>query len=97
MGSKLTFCYWFGGKFVEENGDVVYVGGMGRTFEVNPVDLCLKYLFNLGEMWVKSNLIEGLFYSVPGVPLKDGLRKILVEDDAFQLSQIAILNLFVEV
>ncbi|CAO2817776.1 unnamed protein product [Amaranthus hypochondriacus] len=84
MDTKFTFYNWFGGKFVEKNAAVVYIGGMGRTFEFNPVDLCLKYLFNMGEMCVNSNLIEGLFYCVPGVPLKDGLRKILVEDDAFQ-------------
>ncbi|CAO2813618.1 unnamed protein product [Amaranthus hypochondriacus] len=85
MDSKFKFSYWFGGKFVEENVAIVYVGGMGRTFEVNPVDLCLKYLFNLGEMCVNSKIIEGLFYCVPGVPLKDVLRKILIEDDVFQL------------
>ena len=70
---------------------------MGRTFDVDPVDLCLKYLMNLGEMCVNSKIIEGLFYCVPGLALKEDLRKIVVEDDAFQLGQTAILNRYVDV
>ena len=96
MDNNFTFCYWFGGKFVEENDGVVYVGEMGRTFNADLVDLCLKYLMNLGEMCVKSKIIEGLFYCVPGRALKEGLRKIVAEDDAFQLGQTAILNRYVD-
>ena len=52
---------------------------------------------NLGEMCVDSKIIQGLFYCVSDMALKEGLRKIVVEDDAFQLGQTAILNRYVDV
>lgn len=64
---------------------------MGRTLVVDRLDICLNYVMNLAEKCIHIKIIEGLYYLVHGLAMKEGLRKI-VEDDVFQLGQTTILN-----
>ena len=57
-------CY--GGKFQESKGGIMYVGGFGRIFPIDPNCLSMEYLMNLTIKWNGDRGIESIYYLNPG-------------------------------
>ena len=50
MNSNICLKFRHGGKCKESiNGEIEYVGGFGRTFFVDPNDLCWDFIWALAE------------------------------------------------
>uniref|UniRef100_A0A803LCE1 PB1-like domain-containing protein n=1 Tax=Chenopodium quinoa TaxID=63459 RepID=A0A803LCE1_CHEQI len=58
------------------NGELVYSGGEGRIFSVDPDELCYFDFIGMAKSCGQYKGIDGLFYLVPGMYLVDGIRKI---------------------
>ena len=76
---------------------MTYLGGMDRTFEVNPDNLCFDFLMSPAAKCIEQRYIEGLYYVKPGMTLKDGLRNVVREVGAFHLGKTAVESRFVDV
>ena len=84
MNPNIYSKYWYGGKFKESiNGEIEYVGGFGRTFFVDPNDLCWDFIWALAEKCCLGMKIVDVNYLIPGQSLRDGLRKVDDEAGAF--------------
>uniref|UniRef100_A0A803N506 PB1-like domain-containing protein n=1 Tax=Chenopodium quinoa TaxID=63459 RepID=A0A803N506_CHEQI len=72
----VTLKYWYGGSFkTSRNGTLVYEGGIGRTFSIDPDQLCWWWLEDFAKHCGVEN-VEALLYLEPGEPLESGLRKV---------------------
>uniref|UniRef100_A0A803MYZ2 PB1-like domain-containing protein n=1 Tax=Chenopodium quinoa TaxID=63459 RepID=A0A803MYZ2_CHEQI len=89
---------WHGGVFQNlDNGELVYINGKGRTFNVDPDHLCGFYLLELVMKCGKyKDRVKGFMYLVPGLSLKGGLRRVDDDDSMRELIDISINNRDVE-
>lgn len=90
---NVTLRYWHGGKFqVVKNGELVYLGGQGRTFQVNPDEMCFWGVHELACKSGNYSEVDKVYYKLDGKTLMEGLR--CVENDAgvFEMGQLAIKN-----
>ncbi|XP_048502702.1 uncharacterized protein LOC125498520 [Beta vulgaris subsp. vulgaris] len=77
---NVTLRYWHGGKFqVGKNGELLYLGGQGRTFQVKPNEMCF---WGVQESACKSrncSEVDKVYYKFEGKTLMEGLSED--EDD----------------
>lgn len=86
----VTVKIWHGGRFKNvSNGDLVYEGGVGRTFAVDPDEICYFYLIELGKKCGDYE-IEGVFYLIPGLNLTNGLRKVNGDNECRDMIDLAL-------
>lgn len=87
---NVTLKFWHGGSFKNEgNGELVYMGGQGRTFQVAPDELCYWELILFAKKCGYSE-ISGIYYLVPGMSLANGLRKIVGDPEVFDMGEIVM-------
>uniref|UniRef100_A0A803LIX4 PB1-like domain-containing protein n=1 Tax=Chenopodium quinoa TaxID=63459 RepID=A0A803LIX4_CHEQI len=90
--------YWHGGSFkIVGNGELVYMGGKGRTFQVSPDELCYWELLELGTKCGDYINIDALYYLVPGKSLADGLRKIAGDAEVLEMGEIVMKHRSIDV
>ena len=93
MNSNICLKFWYGGKFKESiNGKIEYVGGFGRTFSVDPNDLCWDFIWELAEKCCLGKKIANVNYLIPGQSLRNGLRKVDDEAEALEMAKLAMEN-----
>uniref|UniRef100_A0A803N4Q7 PB1-like domain-containing protein n=1 Tax=Chenopodium quinoa TaxID=63459 RepID=A0A803N4Q7_CHEQI len=81
--SAITLKYWFGGSFkTVANRELVYVGGKGKTFNIDPDLLCWWWLEDFAKKCDGIGNIEFMYYLVSGLSLVNGLRKSDRSSDA---------------
>lgn len=86
----VTLKIWHGGVFKNvANGALIYEGGRGRTFEVDPDELCYWDLIDLGKKCGEYRKIEGVSYLIPNLTLVNGLRKVINDKDCLELANLA--------
>ncbi|KAL2938836.1 Filamin A-interacting protein 1-like, partial [Bienertia sinuspersici] len=87
---NVTIRFWHGGGFkTVGNNDMVYKGGVGRNFVVDPDELCYWDLVEFGRKCGHDN-VQGMYYLVPGMSLENGLRKIIGDEEVLQMGEIAV-------
>ncbi|KAL2923150.1 Ribosome maturation factor RimP, partial [Bienertia sinuspersici] len=91
----IRFCHGGGFKTVGNN-DMVYKGGVGRNFVVDPDELCYWDSVEFGRKCGHDN-VKGMYYLVPGMSLENGLRKIIGDEEVLQMGEIAVKYRAVEV
>ncbi|KAL2942915.1 Biosynthetic peptidoglycan transglycosylase [Bienertia sinuspersici] len=75
---------------------MVYKGGVGRNFFVDPDELCYWDLVEFGRKCGHDN-VQGMYYLVPGMSLENDLRKIIGDEEVLQMDEIAVKYRAVEV
>uniref|UniRef100_A0A803MRN2 PB1-like domain-containing protein n=1 Tax=Chenopodium quinoa TaxID=63459 RepID=A0A803MRN2_CHEQI len=88
---KISLKMWHGGVFrTLENGTLCYMNGVGRTFNVDPDELCSFYLMELVMKCARyENRIKGFLYLVPGLSMVDGLRRVTDDDSMREMIKVA--------
>ncbi|KMT01307.1 hypothetical protein BVRB_9g213230 [Beta vulgaris subsp. vulgaris] len=98
MATGITLMFWHGGVFKNEaNGDLVYEGGKGRTFDTDPDLICWWDLLDLAKKCGNYEKVGALYYLVPGRRLVNGLVRIVEDKDAVELGKVAMNNRCVEI
>ncbi|KMS96973.1 hypothetical protein BVRB_7g179810 [Beta vulgaris subsp. vulgaris] len=98
MATGITSMFWHGGIFKNEaNGDLVYEGGKGRTFDTDPNLVCWWDLLELAKKCGDYEKVGALYYLVPGRRLINGLVRIVEDKDAVELGKVAMNNRCVEI
>uniref|UniRef100_A0A803KXD8 PB1-like domain-containing protein n=1 Tax=Chenopodium quinoa TaxID=63459 RepID=A0A803KXD8_CHEQI len=93
MGENVTLRFWHGGTFKTiRNGELVYMGGEGKSFDVDPDELCYFDLIEMAKKCGQYNAIDGLFYLVPGMYLVDGIRRIGGDAEVIEMGQLLFHN-----
>lgn len=78
MFDNISLRFWHGGKLtIVGNGQLIYMGEEGRTFTVDPNELCYFDLVELAKKSEQYNKIKGLYFLALGRTLVNGLRKIV--------------------
>uniref|UniRef100_A0A803MQT9 PB1-like domain-containing protein n=1 Tax=Chenopodium quinoa TaxID=63459 RepID=A0A803MQT9_CHEQI len=82
---------WHGGVFeTGNNGQLCYRNGEGRTFSIDPDELCSFYLVELVMKCARyDGRIKGFLYLVPGLSMVDGLRKVTDDESIRDMIQVA--------
>ncbi|KAL2928950.1 putative hemoglobin and hemoglobin-haptoglobin-binding protein 3 [Bienertia sinuspersici] len=84
-----TLKIWHGGAFKNgRNGDLIYVGGKAKTFEIDPDVLCLHWLMNLAKSCGNYKVIEGFFYLISKDTTENGLRKVENDDTVREMIEL---------
>uniref|UniRef100_A0A803L2T9 PB1-like domain-containing protein n=1 Tax=Chenopodium quinoa TaxID=63459 RepID=A0A803L2T9_CHEQI len=95
---NVSLRYWHGGNFkIVGNGELVYMCGKGRTFQVSPDELCYWELLELGTKCGDYINIVALYYLVPGKSLADGLRKIAGDAEVLEMGEIVMKHRSIDV
>uniref|UniRef100_A0A803MGQ6 PB1-like domain-containing protein n=1 Tax=Chenopodium quinoa TaxID=63459 RepID=A0A803MGQ6_CHEQI len=96
---NVTLRFWYGGRFKHVVGkeELVYMGGMGRTFQVAPDELCYWELVHFGKKCGDYSDIAGLYFLVPNLSLADGLRKITEDAEVLEMGEIVMKHRSVDV
>uniref|UniRef100_A0A803M6I5 PB1-like domain-containing protein n=1 Tax=Chenopodium quinoa TaxID=63459 RepID=A0A803M6I5_CHEQI len=98
LSENVSLRYWHGGNFkIVGNGELVYMGGKGRTFQVSPDELCYWELLELGTKCGDYIKIAALYYLVPGKSLADGLRKIAGDAEVLEMGEIVMKHRSIDV
>ncbi|XP_056690232.1 uncharacterized protein [Spinacia oleracea] len=85
-----TVKFWHSGVFKKvSNGETVYEGGRGRTFNVDIDELCWWDLEDLAKKCGHES-IEGLYYLIPGQSLANGLRKVYKDEEVLKLAELVL-------
>ncbi|KAL2920729.1 Chromodomain-helicase-DNA-binding protein 9 [Bienertia sinuspersici] len=67
-----------------------YEGGMGKSCSADPDELCwwdLRDLFCSCGPYEKD-MVEGLYYLIPGLSLDEGLRKVNDDDEVRKMGEL---------
>ncbi|KAL2940963.1 Na(+)-translocating NADH-quinone reductase subunit F [Bienertia sinuspersici] len=88
---------WHGGKFkTDKNNNLSYVGGEGKTFEVDPDQLCGFFITDLAKRCGEYADVEGVYYLMPGMSLLEGLVKVFDDDEVRKMVEVGTKNRSIE-
>ncbi|KAL2894817.1 Antiviral helicase SKI2 [Bienertia sinuspersici] len=89
---SVTLRFYHGGLFKKIGVGLKYIGGMGRTFKVDVDELCWFFLEQLAKKCGCYNLIEEIYYLIPGLNLDNGLRKVYTDKEVLEMAAIVNKN-----
>ncbi|KAL2922604.1 GTPase-activating protein BEM3 [Bienertia sinuspersici] len=89
---SVTLRFYHGGLFKKIGVGLKYIGGMGRTFKVDLDELCWFFLEQLAKECGCYNLIEEIYYLIPGLNLDNGLRKVYTDKEVLEMAAIVNKN-----
>ncbi|KAL2928724.1 Replicase polyprotein 1a [Bienertia sinuspersici] len=90
MAEGVTLKFWHGGVFKEDLGGVLrYVGGKGKTFEVDPDHLCWWFLKELAESCGEYGEIQCIYYLNPNNSLAHGFTKVYDDEEVRRMGEVA--------
>lgn len=69
---------------------------MGRTFPIDPDEICIWDLIELGRKCGDYTDQVRLFYLVPGMTLSTGLRKVYEDDEVLEMTKLLVQQKFME-
>ncbi|CAH9146031.1 unnamed protein product [Cuscuta epithymum] len=87
---SLTLRFWHGGSFRKINKKLVYLNGQSNSFEIDPDELCWFWLEELAKKCGTYNVIDQIFYLIPGMTLDKGLRKVYNDKEVLEMSAILV-------
>ncbi|KAL2896636.1 Callose synthase 10 [Bienertia sinuspersici] len=91
MEGCITLKFWHGGRFkVDNKNKLCYVGGEGKTFKVDPDELCGFDLRQQAKSCGGYGNIEGLYYLVPGMCMNEGLKKVFTDDEVRRMGELTV-------
>ncbi|KMT01670.1 hypothetical protein BVRB_9g211310 [Beta vulgaris subsp. vulgaris] len=91
MDEYVCLRFWHGGVFRKHKlGYLEYVGGEGKTFKVDPDELCWWFLVELVKKCGKYVGIEHIFYCIPGQNLDVGLRRVYNDKEVLEMGAIVM-------
>ncbi|KAL2900434.1 Nascent polypeptide-associated complex subunit alpha muscle-specific form [Bienertia sinuspersici] len=69
-----------------------YEGGMGKSCSADPDELCWWDLRDLACSCgpYEKEMIEGLYYLIPGLSLDEGLRKVYDDDEVRKMGELVV-------
>ncbi|CAH9118432.1 unnamed protein product [Cuscuta epithymum] len=85
---NLSLRFWHGGLFRKTQDALVYVNGRSKFFEIDPDELCWFWLEELTKKCGSYNVIDEIFYLVPGLSLDKGLRKVYNDQEVQQMTEM---------
>lgn len=88
----VTLRYWHGGRFqhMDSTGELIYVGGQGKTFQTLADELCYWEILEQAKKTGNYSTIQGVFYLIPGLGLLEGLRKVEDDTGVFEMGELAV-------
>ncbi|KAL2902051.1 Antiviral helicase SKI2 [Bienertia sinuspersici] len=90
MAEGVTLKFWHGCVFKEDLGGVLrYVGGKGKTFEVDPDHLCWWFLKELAESCGEYGEIQSIYYLNPSNSLAHGFTKVYDDEEVRRMGEVA--------
>ncbi|KAL2928013.1 Leucine--tRNA ligase [Bienertia sinuspersici] len=90
-GGIVTLRFWHGGHFVDASTrELVYLSGRGRTFKFDPDELCYFDIMKNAKTCGDYASVAGLFYLIPGLGLREGLRKVVDDSSVREMGQLAM-------
>ncbi|KAL2925350.1 Leucine--tRNA ligase [Bienertia sinuspersici] len=90
-GGIVTLRFWHGGHFVDASTrELVYLSGRGRTFKFDPDELCYFDIMKNAKTCGDYASVAGLFYLIPGLGLREGLRKVVDDSSVSEMGQLAM-------
>ncbi|KAL2925707.1 AT-hook motif nuclear-localized protein 27 [Bienertia sinuspersici] len=93
MAGRVTLKFWHGGVLKKDNhGHMRYEGGMGKSCSADPDELCWWDLRDLACSCgpYEKEMIEGLYYLIPGLSLDEGLRKVYDDDEVRKMGELVV-------
>ncbi|KAL2939941.1 Prohead core protein protease [Bienertia sinuspersici] len=93
MAGRVTLKFWHGGVLKKDNhGHMRYEGGMGKSCSADPDELCWWDLRDLACSCgpYEKEMIEGLYYLIPGLSLDEGLRKVYNDDEVRKMGELVV-------
>ncbi|KAL2935024.1 50S ribosomal protein L19 [Bienertia sinuspersici] len=97
MAEGVCLKFWHGGKFkTDKNNNLSYVGGEGKTFEVDPDQLCGFFITDLAKSCGQYADVEGVYYLMPGMSLLEGLVKVFDDDEVRKMLEVGMNNRSIE-
>ncbi|KAL2934028.1 Halomucin [Bienertia sinuspersici] len=88
---NVTVRFWHGGKFKHvATGELIYIGGQGKTYEVDPDEFSYFDFIDLAKKCANYGVIEGLYYLLPGQGLLEGLRKVVDDGVVPEMVDLAV-------
>ncbi|KAL2928284.1 Cytokine receptor-like factor 1 [Bienertia sinuspersici] len=97
MAKGVCLKVWHGGKFkTNKNNNLSYVGGEGKTFEVDPDQLCGFFITDLAKSCGEYADVEGVYYLMPGMSLLEGLVKVFDDDEVRKMVEVGMRNRSIE-
>ncbi|XP_021725070.1 uncharacterized protein LOC110692374 [Chenopodium quinoa] len=94
---SVTLKYWHGGLFKKHRNELVYYGGLGKTFDVDPDELCWWDLVDLAKNIGNYSKIDTLYYLIPGMSLESGLRKVYDDKEVLEMTEIVKKQKYIQV
>ncbi|KAL2925814.1 UDP-N-acetylglucosamine--N-acetylmuramyl-(pentapeptide) pyrophosphoryl-undecaprenol N-acetylglucosamine transferase [Bienertia sinuspersici] len=87
--NTVSLKFFHGGTFKKgKNGVWVYTGGLCRTFEVDPDELCWFYLKELVEKYGASTDALKIYYLMPGIDFVSGLRSVYDDNEVRTVGEV---------
>ncbi|CAH9125871.1 unnamed protein product [Cuscuta epithymum] len=84
----VSLTFWHGGLFRKQDNELVYLNGNSRTFEVDPDELCWFWLEELAKKCGTYNIIDEIFYLIPGLTFDKGLRRVYNDKEVLEMTEI---------
>ncbi|KAL2924184.1 Collagen alpha-1(XXVII) chain [Bienertia sinuspersici] len=79
-----------GGTFKRNSTGLQYIGGMGKTFQLDADELCWWFLQQLVKKCGDYASVERIFYLNPGESLDGGLRKVYSDNEVREMGAVAL-------
>lgn len=80
--------FWHGGLFKSTKNGTAYVGGEGKTYPVDPDELCWFFLEEMAKECGGYRKIEMIYYLKPGCSLDDGLKRVYDDAEVRTMTEI---------
>ncbi|KAL2926865.1 putative NADPH dehydrogenase C5H10.04 [Bienertia sinuspersici] len=90
MDSIVSLKFWHGGTLKKNSVGLQYMGGTGKTFQVDADELCWWFLEQLVKKCGPYKSIETIYYLIPGESLDVGLRKVYDDDEVREMGKVAL-------
>ncbi|KAL2942453.1 Cortactin-binding protein 2 [Bienertia sinuspersici] len=88
---NVTLRFWHGGKFSEaKTGELVYLGGQGKTVLFDPDELCYFDIMKSATESGQYETVSGVYYLIPGLAMAEGLRKVVDDGSVIEMGELAL-------
>ncbi|CAH9091128.1 unnamed protein product, partial [Cuscuta epithymum] len=89
--TAVTLNMWHGGTFRKnDTGQLQYVGGQRRCFDVDADELCWFWLEELAGKCGKYSSIDDIYYLIPGETFEKGLKRVKFDAEVREMYKVVM-------
>lgn len=98
MDTIVCIRMWHGGQFKKNKyGNLDFVGGDARTFQVDADELCWFYLEELANKCGKYSSISEIYYLTPHCKsFEQGLKRVYNDSEVRIMTKLVLKNRFID-